>query len=300
MDRIGKLHNRTRHQQAVCAFLDQEFSPQEWTFSLPHGWGNETYFAHGNGQTYFVKLGAILANYETMASLGLTPPVLRAGKLEDGTPIIVQPYVEGRTPSWADFHAYLPRIAEMIHSMHHSLKLKRVLPGAPFDDYRQLALAAHQRLLHKWQIFKTAVPDVTDWVDESLDKLYWQMDSLTGAGKVASHNDICNANWLITPKGKVYLLDLDGMSLDDPAHDLGALLWWYYPPDLRERFLKIAGYEVNELMKRRMRLRMAVHCLDILLPRDHSFDQFDRTGFSASLADYQAIIAGEENPRGYE
>lgn len=293
------MQYRTRHKQSVRAFLEHVFSPREWEFSLPQGWGNETYFVQANRHNYFVKLGAPLANYQVMASLGLTPPILASGKLEDGTSIIVQPLIVGRKPTWGDFHRYLPRFAEMICSMHHSSELKSVLPDTPLDDYRRLALAAHQRLLQRWRISKTAVPAVADWVDECLDQLYCQLDTLVGAGSVVSHNDICNANWLITPHEQIYLIDLDGMSADDPAHDLGALLWWYYPPELSGLFLEIAGYEYDEPLRQRMHLRMALHCLDILLPREHSFDRFEASNFAIALTDFRAIIAGKDNPRGY-
>jgi hypothetical protein len=50
-----------------------------------------------------------------------------------------------------------------------------------------------------------------------------------------------NANWLFVSCRKIYIVDLDSMAMDDPAFDLGALLWWYYPPEFRQRFLKLAG-----------------------------------------------------------
>ena len=96
-----------------------------------------------------------------------------------------------------------------------------------------------------------------------------------GTGLVASHNDICNANWLLSPDGALYLIDLEAMSLDDPAVDIGATLWWYYPPGLRGKFLVMAGYINDTSFERRMQVRMAMHCLNIILPREQSFDEFE-------------------------
>ena len=90
------------------------------------------------------------------------------------------------------------------------------------------------------------------------------------------------------------------MSLDDPALDIGATLWWYYPPALRQRFLEIVGYANDEPFQFRMRLRMALHCLSITLPRERSFDEFDSTSYAQSLTDFRAILVGEENPPGYD
>jgi hypothetical protein len=45
---------------------------------------------------------------------------------------------------------------------------------------------------------------------------------------------------------------------------------------------------------------MALHCLSITLPRERSFDEFDPATYAESLVDFKAILAGEENPQGYD
>jgi hypothetical protein len=90
------------------------------------------------------------------------------------------------------------------------------------------------------------------------------------------------------------------MSLDDPAVDIGATLWWYYPPELRQRFLVIVGHANDTEFENRMRVRMAMHCLSITLPREQGFGKIDALLFTESLTDFRAILAGRENPQGYE
>ncbi len=90
------------------------------------------------------------------------------------------------------------------------------------------------------------------------------------------------------------------MGMDDPAVDIGATLWWYYPPELRGEFLQRTGYLNDAEFQKRMRIRMSMHCLNILLPREESFDQFDAVLFDEDLADFRACLAGEENPQGYD
>ena len=51
--------------------------------------------------------------------------------------------------------------------------------------------------------------------------------------------------------------------------------------------------------KFRMRVRMAIHCLEITLPREESFDRFDPESFDESLRDFKAVLGGKENPEGY-
>jgi len=44
---------------------------------------------------------------------------------------------------------------------------------------------------------------------------------------------------------------------------------------------------------------MAIHCLNITLPREGSFDRFDPNTYPEALNDFRAILNGEENPEGY-
>jgi hypothetical protein len=48
-----------------------------------------------------------------------------------------------------------------------------------------------------------------------------------------------------------------------------------------------------------MQVRMAMHCLNITLPREGSFDRFDPGHYDEALDDFRAILNGKENPQGY-
>lgn len=291
--------SRRQHQLEVKAFLQQHFSHRHWELALPHGSGSEKYLASAGEHLIFVKLGGRPECYQVLASLGLTPPILAVGNLDDGTPLLAQLFINGRTPTRKDFHQHLKQFAVAIRATHSSPILRRILPDVPDELYAsagQRALAGIQR---RWERCRLQVPGAAGFVDESLTQLGLQVQSFQAGGLVASHNDICNANWLVSREGRVYLLDLDAMSLEDPACDLGAILWWYYPPDLRGRFLEIAGYPDDEGFRHRMQIRMTMHCLHILLPREGSFDRFNADDFTENLVDFRAALAGKENPQGY-
>lgn len=294
------MNTREYHRQAVAAFLHQYISKKQFHFSLPHGWGGETYFAHNTEETVFVKLGAPTSVYEAVAMLGFTPPVLASGVLDDGTTILVQPFIEGTTPTRRDYRLHLEQFAQTINTIHHSEALKQVLPPAAAESFRSAGMAALHGIETRWQRYRMHVPEVAGFIDESLASLGQRIEGFEGGGLAASHNDICNANWLLTPEEKLYLIDLDAMALDDPAVDIGATLWWYYPPILRQRFLSITGYAGDSAFALRMQVRMAMHCLHISIPRPNSFDIFNPASFVDSMADFQAALAGEENPQGYE
>jgi thiamine kinase-like enzyme len=168
------------------------------------------------------------------------------------------------------------------------------------DQFSTIGLQILDEIQARWEKFKPLVPASNDLVDAGIFQLKMQVSHFQGSGLVASHNDICNGNWIITPNGRLYLIDLDSMSIDDPALDVGATLWWYYPPEMRQEFLELLGFAGDQKFKTRMQVRMAMHCLNIILPRNNSFDTFDPESFSDNLTDFRAIMAGKENPQGYD
>jgi len=293
------MPDRREHQQEVYGFLQKHFSIHDWDYSLPPGTGMETYFAQGNGRGYFIKVGANVERYLAMAETGLTPPVLVYGRLESGLSILVQPFITGRKPSRMDYRNQLEKVAALIHKMHQNPQVKGTLHVESSNLNKDAGLRALDQLREKWERYKTQVPKVAGFVDNSLDYLTQQVCLFSSEGLVASHKDICNANWLLTSDGKIYIVDFESMSMDDPALDMGALLWWYYPPELRQRFLDLAGYRYDDEFRHRMRVRMAMHCLNITLPREQSFDRFNPNNYNASLDDFRAVLDNKENPEGY-
>lgn len=293
--------HREKHKSDVLDFLRHEFPGQDWALSLPaHGTGHESYFAKSGVGEYFIKLVAAPERYRLLASLRVTPCLVAAGALRDGTNLVIQEKIIGHIPTRLDFHSRLAQFAGIIQTIHHHEDLKRLLPQTPSDLFRSAGLDAFTQLEQRWRRFKHLVPSSAVFVEKSLSQIKTQIDQMQGGGLVASHNDPCNGNWLISADGTVYLLDFESMSRDDSALDLGALLWWYYPPHLRGDFLSLAGYAKDATIWLRMRIRMAMHCLNIILPREHSFDGFDASGFEDSLEDFRAVLAGLENPQGYD
>lgn len=293
------MPNRQEHQAEVSCFLQEHFPNQSWSFSLPRGTGTETYLVQGTGQNYFVKVGAPVERYLAMAEIDLTPPLLACGQLPSGASILVQPFVAGRNPSCRDYWDRLEEAATLVRKMHNSPGVQATLPRASSNLHKDAGRQALDRLSQKWKHYRAQVPRAAGFVDRSLEALARQVDLFSSDGLVASHGDICNANWLFASTGKLYIVDLESMSMDDPAADLGALLWWYYPPELRKRFLEIAGYRYDDNFQFRMQTRMAIHCLHITLPRADSFDIFDASEYEEWLTDFRAILAGKENPQGY-
>ncbi len=292
---------RDQHKAEVVSFLQQYVSNQHWDIRLPpHGTGNETYYVQSDNHACFVKLGAMTERYQVMSEMGLSPQVIATGQTEDGTSILVQQRIAGNKPSRADFHRLLPRFAESIRKTHQSETLQGILPPQPSNLYKDVGSIVLGEIEARWRKFEPLVAlSTSQYVNQKIAYLQEQINQFEGGGLAASHNDICNGNWLVSTEGRLYLLDYEGMSLDDPALDLGAILWWYYPPQMRTEFLAIAGCPDDETFRERMRIRMAVHNLHIILPRENSFDRFRAETFDDALVDFRAVVDGRENPQGY-
>ncbi len=292
---------RDAHLVEVCRMLEREFAGRTWELSLPpQGTGNETYFGRCAERSCFIKLGVEIERYRIMDSLGLAPRVVLTGCLEDGTALVVQERVAGRRPSRKDLRDHLEQFAQAVRATHECDALQKVLPPKRSDFYRDAGLDTLADVERRWRGVRFAVPESAAYVESCIERLRGEIHQFESEGLVASHNDICNANWLVSPQGRVYLIDYEMMSMEDPALDLGAILWWYYPPELRGRFLKAAGYSDDEGLRQRMRVRMAVHNLNIILPRENSFDTFEDGEFEEALVDFKAVMDGKENPQGYD
>jgi hypothetical protein len=287
---------RTRHATQLRHFLQSHFRHDVWTLTLPEGSGHETYFASDGEHDLFIKLGAQPDRAVILSEAGLSPPVLAVGVLDDGTSVLVQQRFDGRQPSRSDYRDRLDDVTALMRAMHHNRQLLDILPLLPTESYAQTGLLAMERLRTRWSSYRERVPHVAEWVDSCLDRLTADLQGFGGEGLVASHNDFCRANLLLTPDGKLYVLDLEEMSREDPAHDLGAVLWWYYPPEMWPPFLRAAGYADTRELRERMRVRLAMHSLAISLPRANSFDRSDPEAFSRRLVDFRAVYEGRPNP----
>lgn len=298
---MGSKHSKDRHRAEVHSFLQKKVMNRRWEiYPPPHGTGQESYLAKSGDQLHFIKLGVNKDRYLAMADLGLSPSVIAAGTLDDGTSILLQEYVEGRKPTRKDFQKNLDVFALHISRTHQSEVLRSILAKRRSTQYKDVGLEALADVARRWEQYKGEVPDCAAYVDEKIQLLKEAIRLMEGGGLVCSHGDPCNANWLVANDGRIYLLDYESMALDDPTADLGAIMWWYYPPEMRRRFIEIAGYKDDEAFRARMRIRMGIHCLHILLPRVNSFDRFLGGEFGDSLVDFRAVVEGRENPQGYQ
>lgn len=287
---------RERHKREVEKHLRLRIGGGDWELSLPRGSGRETYVALSSTHKVFVKMGADIEKVRVMSEMGLTPQVLDVGRLEDGTTIMVQESVQGQHPGRVDYRERWKDVARVVREMHTNEGVKRLLPGAESERFREAGLQALHGVSARWDEIRGRVGRAARIVDYGLEKLEGYIEGFSGGGLAACHGDICWDNWVFADDGRIYVVDLDMMALDDPTLDIGPLLWWYYEPEIWGQFIREAGYEDGEELRERIWARLALHCLSILLPRVGSFDTFDPQGFAVRLRDFQAALARQGNP----
>jgi len=127
---------------------------------------------------------------------------------------LVQEHISGRIPSRSDFQKKLAIFAQIIRDTHQSEHVIRILPERDIESYSQAGLDIIECISRRWKKFRSQVPSVVEYVEEKIEYLKAEVTKFSGSGLVASHNDVCNGNWLIADDGTVYLLDYEGMSLD--------------------------------------------------------------------------------------
>ena len=209
------MPERRQNQQQVLAFLQDYFATSDWEFSIPQGSGKEKYLAraatrHGESAC-FVKLDVNIPVYQTVASLELTPPILASGCLQDGTPLIVQPAVKGRQPTWQDFSIHLDLFASTLQRLHHSPELRSLLAAPASETYRAAGLQFLNNIHLRWEAVKSHFsPEIDSIVLDHLERIAAQLRAAPGGGLVNTHTDPCNANWLLPGAGRAHHFIVDG------------------------------------------------------------------------------------------
>ena len=102
-------------------------------------------------------------------------------------------------------------------------------------------------------------------------------------------------NWLAGPDGRVVLVDWDKAWLDDPALDVGMLLYWYVDPALWPVFLREYATggdfrpDVDALLIR-ARIRYPLHALNLCLEAIEGLPRPAGDGFAAALDQALAFV----------
>jgi hypothetical protein len=211
--------------------------------------------AERDGVRYFVKLmwppGA--AATRAASEIGLAPRVRATGQLADGRAVLIQDFLIGtsgaerRGREWILRHA--DDLADLFASLARRTDLQATLPRRQSERPVERAEVRLRDMHFVLQEIQTM-----GWTDgrrgeNMLGRVRALSDALPDTPHALGpvHGDPQWANWLITPEGRVYLVDWDHARLDDPVTDPARLAWWLFSStDQRRSFIQRCGIDVDD------------------------------------------------------
>jgi aminoglycoside phosphotransferase (APT) family kinase protein len=273
-------------EETVARLVQAALGGDAWQVGRPEqGWSDRSYVAAAGGRQVFVKFGPPGAILRRVAELGVAPPVLAVGE-HDGTPYVIQEYVEGPYPSHAWVVEHRGEVAALLGRIHRDQELHARLTSAPRAVYQVALLDRTRTLVDKTFGAHPGLRVAEEW-------LTTHHPLLSDDELVPTHGDISPKNFLITPRGLI-MIDWDDVALADLMRDLGPLLWWYFPPAAWPAFMADYGRALTPDLTQRIYWWAACVSLDItagLLERGY---REDAVGF---LNDFLAAAAEQPNPR---
>ncbi|MBV9281139.1 MAG: aminoglycoside phosphotransferase family protein, partial [Chloroflexi bacterium] len=238
--------NDDAEAEATRAILREAIGPGTWELSAPEqGRGVGTCIARSRDLTLFVKWDAAGNALRRLGELGISPPMVAAGR-HQGRPYVIQEYVQGTHPERAWFGRNAARVAALMRTYHQDEELGRVLSSGqrrrssdPVSD----AVADSKRLL------QVALPAGvrSRSLRENVGRWQDQAGTIPFGPIGPVHLDPNLKNFILTPE-RVYLIDWDDVTLSDPLRDVGPLLWWYVPQERWDDFFRAHGMEMTDAM----------------------------------------------------
>jgi thiamine kinase-like enzyme len=164
----------------------------------------------GDGTDTFIDRAREHNNHVAAAAAGVTPPVLHL--IQPGYCSIV-PFIQGETmhpETIAGHRDRLEKIVAAIRTYHDKAVFDNEI--RVFDmirDYMRMALE-----------LDAPRPDQTDWMLSVGDRIEQAMERDKPA-PVACHNDLLSENFILTPEGRMWVIDWEYGGMTDPYFDLG-------------------------------------------------------------------------------
>ena len=164
----------------------------------------------GDGTDTFIDREREHRNHVAAAAAGVTPPVLHL--IQPGYCSIV-PFIQGETmhpETIAGHRDRLEKIVAAIRTYHDKAVFDNEI--RVFDmirDYLRMALE-----------LDAPRPDQTDWMLSVGDRIEQAMERDKPA-PVACHNDLLSENFILTPEGRMWVIDWEYGGMTDPYFDLG-------------------------------------------------------------------------------
>ena len=270
--------------------LQRHFPKTKWNISLPDdGQHRASYIAQSEDQQVFIKFDVPIEAIQRLSEIQVAPRIVASG-LYEGSPYVVQEYINGRYPDWRWFANHLPYLAAFIRCYHSDDQLASLLAQKMTTHYAEhvyVDLSALETRFKSLDADGLHAPEIV----RAFDKLKNHAHTLSSDKLVPVHPDPNTKNMLLVDT-RLMMVDWDDLQLSDPMRDAGLLLWWYVSPKLWPIFFRAYGLVLDEYLVDRIYWWAARTSFAIALW--HEEHEFDCTDF---LQDFIAALNKFDNPR---
>ena len=164
----------------------------------------------GEGTDTFIDRERELSNHRAAAAAGVTPPLLHVIQPGDCT---VVPFIEGETMHPESIAGHPDRLEKIVDAM------RTYHENAVFTN--EIRVFDMIRTYHGMQKDVGAPrPSETDWMMAQSARIEEAMKRDAPAF-TACHNDLLSENFILTPEGKMWVIDWEYGGMTDPYFDLG-------------------------------------------------------------------------------
>jgi thiamine kinase-like enzyme len=228
---------------SINEILQSAFSLEDWVILRPErGLRKECYIAKNKMLNVFVKFDVPVENLKRLGEIAVSPKLLSSGVL-NGTPYIIQEYVNGQHPDRLWLRANIPLVAQVVNRYHKDPQLGMQLKKSLSVDYAACLNADLENLEHRFLKLskeKTLDKEVT----RGFNRLVKSVATFQNTTVVPVHGEPNFNNMLLSPD-KLFFIDWDEITLSDPIRDIGPLIWWYFPETCWATFFNHYGEQLT-------------------------------------------------------
>jgi len=190
----------------------------------------------------------------TLSAEGIVPRLRWTKRISNGDVLIAQDFEHGRTLEKEDMTD--KRIPEILKKVHTSPKLKKIMKAQGYKE---------ETASNSLNNLKTIIADELRKNKNVVDALNYLENFLPDEDieYTPCHTDLHKDNWLLSDKGKLFLVDWEHSILCDPAIDISFILYRYIPQEKWGEWLEIYGQEPT--IKYRSRLKWYITLQSVIM-----------------------------------
>ncbi|MGX7112419.1 phosphotransferase family protein [Gemella cuniculi] len=230
--------------------MSKEYYQMGWTLDEQY---EDDYFFSKDNHNYFIKKNTT-PMIATLSVEGIVPKLRWTKRISNGDVLIAQDFENGRTLKNEDMRD--KRIPEILKKVHSSNKLKRIMKAQGYCEETAYNSLCNLKTLINNELRKNSnIINALNYLENNLPEQNIEY--------TPCHTDLHKDNWLLSDKGKLFLVDWEHSILGDPAIDISFILYKYIPQKEWNEWLKIYGQVPT--IKYRNRLKWYITLQSIIM-----------------------------------